>query len=103
MRFERVNPISVFLFSLLVAIQPAAAQKSETSKTGHLPLWKVEGITNKVYLLGSVHVLSETNYPLPAPIEAAFKEVQVAAFEADFDELMASQMKMLAKSQLPEG
>ena len=103
MRMQRVSRINFLLFSLLVAIQPALAQKSETAKTGRLPLWKVEGITNKVYLLGSVHVLSKTNYPLPAPIEAAFKEVQVAAFEADFDELMQSQMKLLAKSQLPEG
>jgi uncharacterized protein YbaP (TraB family) len=105
MKFERVNPISLFLFSLLVAAYPAAAQKGEASKPARLPLWKVEGITNKVYLLGSIHLLSETNYPLPAPMETAFSNAQVVAFEADVGEMMKleTQMRLMAKCRLAEG
>jgi len=34
-------------------------------------------------LLGSVHVLKKEDYPLPAPIEAAFSDSKTAVFETD--------------------
>src|SRR5436189_454294 len=68
-------------------------------------LWKVQGQQNSVYLLGSVHVLKKSDYPLAAPIEAAFSNASVVAFETDIAALddPAIAMKLLSKSQLPEG
>src|SRR5262245_57513945 len=57
MRFQRVKPIGLFLFSLLVTAYPSFAQKSEAAKGRNLPLWKIEGLKNQVYLLGSIHLL----------------------------------------------
>ena len=104
MKFQKPNPFSLVLLSLLVASQPVLAQKSD-AKAARLPLWKIEGKTNSVYLLGSVHILSETNYPLAAPIESAFKSAQVVAFETDVGAMseVSTQMKLLSKAQLPEG
>ena len=35
-------------------------------------LWKVSDADNAVYLLGSFHLLKDTDYPLPAEIERAY-------------------------------
>jgi uncharacterized protein YbaP (TraB family) len=65
----------------------------------------MQGQQNSVYLLGSVHVLKASDYPLAAPIEAAFSNASVVAFETDLAALEdpAIAMKLMSKSQLPEG
>jgi hypothetical protein len=52
-------------------------------------LWKIEGGRKPVYLLGSIHVLRRQNYPLERPIEDAFDEAKIVAFEIDLDEARA--------------
>jgi uncharacterized protein YbaP (TraB family) len=52
--------LNLFLLSWLVAFPAVAAQRA-----AHLPLWKIEGTTNQVFLLGSLHLLSETNIHWP--------------------------------------
>jgi uncharacterized protein len=49
-------------------------------------LWKVGGGNVPVYLLGSIHVMRHQNYPLERPIEEAFDQAKVVAFELDLDE-----------------
>ena len=85
-------------------IGPARAQEARPITTHHT-LWKVEGQTNAVFLLGSVHALKAENYPMPAVIEAAFTNAQVVAFEADVGALddPAMALKLMAKARLPEG
>src|SRR4051812_36098491 len=60
------------------ATKDSAAKGSE-----HHSLWKVEGKKAAVYLLGSIHVLKEEDYPLAEPIEKAFTNSEVVAFETD--------------------
>jgi uncharacterized protein YbaP (TraB family) len=83
----------VFLPALLL---PAVAKQ---------PLWKIEGKQATVYLLGSVHLLKKENYPLAAPIEAAFDKSKVVVFETDMEALEKPelQMRLVSKSTLPEG
>lgn len=68
-------------------------------------LWKVQGKTNTVYLFGSIHFLKKDFYPLPAPIEEAYRQSQFSVFEADFTELESpqTQLKMLQMGQCPAG
>ena len=68
-------------------------------------LWKIQGKTNAVYLLGSVHVLSKSSYPLPQPIESAYSNSSTLVFEADIAEMKDpnNAMKLLSKATLPEG
>jgi uncharacterized protein YbaP (TraB family) len=81
------------------------AQEAKTPAVSHHTLWKIQGKQATVYLLGSVHALQEKDYPLPLVIENAFTNARVVAFETDIGELEnpAIAMKMMSKSQLPEG
>ncbi|MDB6064894.1 MAG: GumN family protein [Pedosphaera sp.] len=65
----------------------------------------MEGKSNVVYLLGSVHVLKSEDYPLAGPIETAFTNSGIAVFETDMDamEKPETQMKMVGKMRLPDG
>ncbi len=97
-----------FRFVLLVAFLAGASLHAQPAKpitaTKH-SLWKVQGKENSVYLLGSVHVLKKEDYPLPAPIEAAFSDSKTAVFETDIAGIEKPElaMKLAAKGQLPEG
>ena len=66
-------------------------------------LWKVSGTTGSVYLVGSVHLLTNAFYPLSAALEGAFKESDLLVEEADLAELLspAVQTQMLARGMLP--
>jgi len=98
-----------FLFFTLglLLVDPAGfvqAQPAPKTQAKHC-LWKVEGRTNTAYLFGSIHFLKKEFYPLPTPIEDAYKKSQMVVFEADFDEMRSpeAQVKMLQKGQYPEG
>src|ERR1044072_6089173 len=88
--------------SLFVSVQPAVAQ---TGASGKHSLWMVSGKSNVVYLLGSVHLLKRSDYPLAEPIEKAFTNSQIAVFETDMAKMedLDFQMKLMSKTQVPAG
>ena len=57
-------------------------------------LWKASSRTNIVYLLGSIHMGSAEMYPLPQPIEEAFRRSTVLIVEVDLNRI--DQKKLLA-------
>jgi uncharacterized protein len=69
------------LLGLLLLWQSCAAtgQLGESRAT----LWKVQGVHNSVYLLGSIHVLSKQAYPLKPVLEHAFDDANQVVFEID--------------------
>jgi uncharacterized protein len=69
---------------LLCAAAPAAADQ-------HI-LWSLQGKTNKIYLLGSIHLLkaSET---LPAVVDSAYADAEKLVMEIDMDDLDPLQMQ----------
>lgn len=93
-----------FLVALCLAPVVPAQQRQPQTATKHA-LWKVDGKNSTLYLLGSVHVLTADDYPLPAPMEAAFTNSPIAVFETDMAAMEDPQvqMKILGKAQLPEG
>ncbi len=68
-------------------------------------LWELHGKHNTVYLLGSIHVLRPADYPLAAPIMAAYAHAGALVMEVDLDtlDMAAVQADMLQAAQLPEG
>jgi uncharacterized protein YbaP (TraB family) len=55
---------------------------------GHrLPLWQVDGNQNRVYLLGSIHLLREQDHPLPAAIYEAYEDAEMLYMELDMDDM----------------
>jgi len=68
-------------------------------------LWEVHGAHNTVYLLGSIHVLRATDYPLAAPLLAAYERSSAVVMEIDLDDLDLRKLQadMLASAQLEPG
>jgi uncharacterized protein YbaP (TraB family) len=55
---------------------------------GHpLPMWQIDGETNRIYLLGSVHLLREQDHPIPDAIYTAYDEVDLLVMELDMDDI----------------
>ncbi len=75
-----VAGIAVFIVGI------AACGALSTEKTS---LWKVSSAKGTVYLLGSIHLLTEDDYPLDARMERAFNEAEVVVFEVDPDSLQS--------------
>lgn len=69
--------------SLLLLALPSFADESQHPVT----LWEVSGTNNSVYLLGSIHLLREEDYPLPTVLSEAYEEAEVLIMEIDMDDL----------------
>jgi len=84
---------------------PLPAQSASATPSDQHSLWKVQGEHAVVYLLGSIHVLKKENYPLPAPIESAFTNAMVVAFETDMEAMHDPKvaLKLASKGRLPAG
>ena len=56
-------------------------------------LWRIRGEHNVVYLLGSVHILPKSVYPLHPALERAFADSQQVAFEVDIGRATGGQVR----------
>ena len=55
---------------------------------GHpVTLWIAEGTANRVYLLGSVHLLRDQDHPLPRVIDDVYDDAETLYMELDMDDL----------------
>jgi uncharacterized protein YbaP (TraB family) len=67
-------------------------------------LWELHGKHNTVYLLGSIHVLRLSDYPLPAAVLEAYGNSKAMFMEVNLEEMNSAQVQaeMLASAMLPE-
>ncbi|MFQ6005446.1 MAG: TraB/GumN family protein [Woeseia sp.] len=74
-----------FLFAIwLISAAGTAAPRGN----GHpVSIWQITGQDNRIYLLGSIHVLRERDHPIPIAIEEAYREAEVLIMELDIDDL----------------
>jgi uncharacterized protein len=68
-------------------------------------LWELHGKHNTVYLLGSIHVLRSSDYPLAPVVLEAYAHAGSVLMEIDLDEInsQAVQSEMLESATLPGG
>jgi uncharacterized protein len=68
-------------------------------------LWELHGKHNTVYILGSIHVLRPTDYPLAPAVLNAYGNAKSIFMEVNLQEIDSQQMQMelLASARLPEG
>ena len=87
------------------AILMAVATQRAAVADHPLPLWQVDGDRNRIYLLGSVHLLREEDYPLPSALYAAYEDAEALIMELDMDDLDPVQMQALVAElgSLPPG
>jgi uncharacterized protein YbaP (TraB family) len=88
----------VALCALFLVVCPAFAESPDRSF-----LWRVTSPTSTLHLLGSIHLMKPTDYPLGASIEEAYSASRVVVFEVDLDEMAGAGMKLLSAGTLPPG
>jgi uncharacterized protein YbaP (TraB family) len=68
-------------------------------------LWELHGKHNTVYILGSIHVLRPTDYPLAPAILNAYSKAKSIFMEVNLQEFDSQRMQieLLASARLPEG
>ncbi|MCE1225737.1 MAG: TraB/GumN family protein [Geobacteraceae bacterium] len=81
---------SVVVFALLVSVSSAFAAS---------PVWKVSKGDARLYIGGTVHVLSKTDYPLPAGFDVAYKQAAQLVFETDMQKMSAPETQQLVLQQ----
>lgn len=82
----------------------AGAAPASADAAQHM-LWAVHGKHNTVYMLGSIHTLRSTDYPLAPVVLEAYRDSKSLVMEINLDEIDSSQVQseMLASATLPEG
>jgi uncharacterized protein YbaP (TraB family) len=92
-----------FVLALALGLQPCASSFAAPAESRAV-LWSMQGKTNTVYLLGSVHFLRPTEQ-LPKTVDAAYLDAEQLLMEIDMDDLdpLQTQQATLELGMLPEG
>lgn len=88
------------MLCLLLTVSAAAAE------TGHpVTMWRVDGAQNRVYLLGSVHLLRPDDHPLPPIIDDAYADAETIVMEVDMDDIdpVAAQQQVTEIGLIQDG
>lgn len=75
-----------FLISFLIAFSLCHAAHSAAENTdadGRHFIWSVKGMRNTVYLMGSIHMLQQSSYPLPQAVEEVYNCCRRVVFETN--------------------
>ena len=95
------RPVWLQIATVLSLALLATVQAAEAKTFG----WKATGKSGTIYLVGSIHVMSPSFYPLNPALEAAFKDSDLLVEEVDLAEMLdpSAQMAMLTRGMLPSG
>ncbi|HUD96818.1 MAG TPA: TraB/GumN family protein [Woeseiaceae bacterium] len=74
------NGVAAMLLALTCAA-PAAFAEHPVS------MWQVDGASNRIFLLGSVHLLRAEDHPLPSAIYTAYDQADALVMEMDMDDV----------------
>ena len=91
---------TLILIAILCIVIPATILKCADNF-----LWEVENGQNKVYLIGSIHLMPEDVYPLNDEVEKAFKEADILVVEVDATKVDQKKVQafMIEKACYKEG
>jgi len=88
---RRLSATFCLLWSLAPVVSPGDTVSASVSPkaSGELPscVWKIKGSKNTVYIAGSVHLLRQEDYPLPAAYDIAYLDSDRLYFEIDMAEI----------------
>jgi uncharacterized protein YbaP (TraB family) len=84
--------LTAIWLAVLLAGSPALA-----AEDGHpLSMWRIDGERNSIYLLGSIHMLREQDYPIPSAIYDAYRDAEALIMEIDMDDIDPLQEQAIA-------
>ena len=81
------------LWVLLLFVGVNAAQ-ADTS------VWKVVKGENHLFIGGTIHVLSKSDYPLPAAFENAYRQSAIVVLETDMQKMQTPEFQALLQSKI---
>ena len=95
-----MNASRILMVLLILVLPRGQAWADETAV-----LWQLEGSSNSVYLLGSVHLLRQSDYPLPPLMSDAYERSAKVVMELDLDDMdpVADQQLALSLALAPAG
>ncbi len=105
MKFSQRSVLFVMLAVVALFFPGSATHAGEKqSATGKHSLWKVQGKKNSVYVFGSIHFLKKEFYPLPQPVEEAYRKSSLVVFETDIEKMQTPEAheKIAKVGKLPE-
>lgn len=104
-RFTRTRAALGYLTFLWLYLAGAPGVPAQTAGATKSMLWRVESDTSVLYLLGSVHILPKSMYPLAPSIERAYDSSSRIAFELNLDSInqMSGAMGLLLKGMYTDG
>ncbi len=75
---RKLSPAAVYI--ILIILTPILEAESRANP---ICLWEVAGLSNRVLLMGSIHLLSQNDYPLDTRLNDAFDQTEVLVLESD--------------------
>jgi len=95
------NFTAAWAWALCATLCASLAQADESLHS----LWELRGKHNTVYVLGSIHTLRASDYPLAPVIMDAYRDSKALVMEIDLNEIDSPevQAEMLQSAALPEG
>lgn len=88
-KIRRTGFLTAICLAALVAAQ--AVLGAEQAVT----LWELQGNTNRIFILGSIHMLRSTDYPIPSVINSVYEEAEALIMELDLDDIDQAGMAAL--------
>jgi uncharacterized protein YbaP (TraB family) len=95
----------LWLLALGAAVPAVRADSPAQADSALHSLWELHGKHNTVYVLGSIHTLRASDYPLAPVIMEAYRDSKSLVMEIDLNEIESPdvQAEMLQAAALPEG
>lgn len=81
MNISSMKLLAVLFLALPASTLPVLAAEHPVT------LWELQGEHNRVFILGSMHMLRSSDYPIPSVIYEAFEEAETLIMELDLDDL----------------
>src|SRR5471030_413091 len=91
-----------FVRRIVVAVALTLLATAQTAQAKTFA-WKATGKGGTIYLMGSIHVMSDSFYPLNPALEAAFKDSDLLVEEVDLAEMVdpTALMGIASRGTLP--
>lgn len=99
---KKINPILINIIFFIIFRCQICSSENHSNK---VCIWEVKSKTNLCYLLGSIHLLEEENYPLDPVFEKVFNRADILIFEVNLDQVsnLENQSLISRKAKLKSG
>lgn len=91
--------------AILIAWVAIAVQIPAMVEAAGPAIWELKGSAGSVLLLGSIHLMRKSDYPLPDAVQAAYDETDRLLMELDIDDLdpLEAQGLIVSMGRLDDG